>query len=124
MVWLWLQSLVLLVLTFALGLWLGHVVSLVTGQRRAPASASYLPVEEVETPREAPMPVYHGAEPMPEPEPVPVPPPRPVPVVAEPPPPPPPPRPEPIAPPPRVRAPLLFPINQFGIITVTQAPAI
>jgi len=115
MIWLWLQSLVLLTAIFSLGLWLGHMLSQMTvGRQAVPHSASFLLDEQAEAPVEPPAPVYHGAEPVPEP----------LPAVAEPLPVPPPPRLEPVpVPAPRVRAAMLFPINQFGVITVTQAPA-
>ncbi|EGF91359.1 hypothetical protein ABI_27740 [Asticcacaulis biprosthecium C19] len=104
MLWLWLQSLVLIALTFSLGLVLGHVVSAFTRQAR--------PEPVVETAFDTPEPYapYHGYDVEPQP----------VPAVAEP----LPPRPEPAAPPRRIKPAVLFPINQFGIVTVTQAPAI
>ncbi|ESQ77605.1 hypothetical protein [Asticcacaulis sp. AC402] len=108
MVWLWVHSLVLIALTFSLGLVLGHIVSAATRStvRTVPASASFLPPKD-----DIIYPPYHGADLAP----------KPLPAVAEP----PRPKPEPLfTPPPRIRPQLLFPINQFGIVTVTQAPAI
>ncbi|ESQ88465.1 hypothetical protein ABAC460_15645 [Asticcacaulis sp. AC460] len=106
MMWLWLQSLVLIALTFSVGLWLGHVVSILTKGAARPEPAAVAAFEDREPYRP-----YHGYDNQPEP------------AVAEAPPPPPPP-PLPVAPPRRIKPPLLFPINQFGIVTVTQAPAI
>lgn len=130
MAWLWLHSLILLAVTFTGGLWLGRAISALTTQRvPAPRAESLTLDEETET-----YPAYHGTEPVHQPEPVPA--------VAEPiavppaavepeplPPAPPPPVqvvPEPIIMPVaaqiRVRATMLFPVNQFGVITITQAP--
>lgn len=108
MMWLWVQSLVLIGLTFCVGLWLGNVVSMLTKGAARPQPAPVAAFEDRE-----PYQPYHGYDHQPEPAPA---------VAAVPPPPPPPPL--PVPPPRRIKPPLLFPINQFGIVTVTQAPAI
>jgi hypothetical protein len=107
MMWLWLQSLVLIGLTFSLGLVLGNVVSMLTKGTARPQPAPVAVFDDGE--RYQP---YHGYDHQPEAVPAvaEVPPPRPAPV--------------PVPPPRRVKPALLFPINQFGIVTVTQAPAI
>ncbi len=130
MAWLWLHSLILLAVTFTGGLWLGRAISALTTQRvPAPRAESLVPEEETET-----YPAYHGTLPVSVPEPLPA--------IAEPiavplavvepdAPPPAPPPPVHVVPDPiilpvaaqiRVRATMLFPVNQFGVITITQAP--
>lgn len=101
MVWLWIQSLVLIALTFAGGLWLGGVIARATTTAVVKPSA---PEDTIPAPEEPDIvyPTYHGFQEIAEPVPVAAPPPPPVPA--------------------RVRTALLFPVNQFGIVTTTQAP--
>ena len=113
MIYIWLQSIVILSLVFGGGLWLGGSLSKWTEK---PAAQQAQP--QVAAAGDDAFPAYHGFAPPPAPAPTPAPEPEtvPLPFVAEPPPPPP-------VPMPAKRWALLYPVNQFGTISVTRARA-
>jgi hypothetical protein len=113
MAWLWIQSLVMIAAVFAGGLWLGKAMALITTglMRPAPQQPSFALNEDGEV-----YPAYHGAEAVEEPVAPSLAPVAEAPAAVPAPP-------LPVTPPVRVKPRLLFPVNQFGVITVTQAPA-
>ncbi len=110
MIYVWVQSLVILGLVFGGGLWFGGALSKWTEKPARPAQ-----VQPVAFDPETPMPVYHGFAAMPEPD---------VAVAV---------RPEPVVEPsplvqvisddphPVKRWDMLYPVNQFGTLSVTRA---
>ena len=115
MIYLLIQSALILSLAFGGGLWLGGSISRWTEKPPAPVHAFELAAEV--TP--APEPVVFP-EPVVVAEPLPAPPPPPPPPVYVPPPMPPVAVAPPLPPPPVKRYDMLFPVNQFGKITETR----
>lgn len=111
MIWVWIQSLVVLTLVFSGGLWFGGALVTWTTPRRAIHSAPH----RVELSEDVVAPAYHGAdvatvEADPEPLPVPAKPAWTPPATSP-------------SPPIQARSrELLFPVNQFGVISVTRLP--